>query len=72
MKIYFAWLRNMTSREDDEPIKIKAQTLEDARKVAANNLHGRFLIRDVYTRSQFKKLYPWWHATLWGTRAVNE
>lgn len=72
MKIYFAWLRNMTSREDDEPIKIKASSMEEAHKVAVANLQNRFLIRDVYTREQFKKCYPWWHKSMWGKKAINE
>lgn len=70
--IYYAWLRNMTSREDDEPIKIKASSRDDAQKIAYNYLRNRFLIRAVYTRQEFKKWYPWWHKQMWGVEAINE
>ena len=72
MKTYFAWLRNVTSSKDDEPIKIKASSLEEARQIATNSLRGRFLLRGVYSRKEFKELYPWWHAVMWGSKAVNK
>jgi len=72
MPYYFAWLRNTTDIRDDEPVKIKASSMVAARNIAGQHLRGRFLIRDVYTRKQFKKLYPWWHSIMWGQKARNE
>ena len=72
MPYYFAWLRNTTNFKDDEPVKIKAKSMVEARNIAVKYLEGRFLIRDIYTRKQFKKFHPWWHSIMWGQKARNE
>lgn len=69
MKYYIVWLRNTTDIRDDEPIKIKASSKNDASNIAKDYLRGRFLIRGVYTLPEFKKIEPWWHAHFWGAEA---
>jgi len=71
-KIFFVWLSNTTDSRDDEPIKIKARTKKEAEEVAEDYLGGRFLISDTYTRKEFKKAEPWWHAAMWKWKAKNE
>lgn len=71
MAIYFAWLRNNTDIRDDEPLKIEANSLDEAHKIAYRHLDNRFTIKAVYSRKEFKKVEPWWHAMLWGSEAVK-
>ena len=64
-KIFYAWLCNRTSRDDDEPIKIKAENLEQAEKVArftmdSGHFMDRFSLRGVYTAKDFAKYYRGW------------
>ena len=72
MRYYVAWLRNNTSIKDDEPIKIKAESREDARDIACGYLRNRFSLRGIYTLPEFKKIEPWWHSIFWGKKAINE
>jgi hypothetical protein len=72
MRYYIVWLRNNTDIRDDEPIKVKAESVEDAKRIATPYLRNRFSFRGVYTMPEFKKLDPWWHSHFWGQKAVNE
>ena len=69
--IYFVWLSNNTDNRDDEPIKVKAKSKKEAGEIAEDYLDNRFTIRRVYTRKEFKKEEPWWHATMWKWKAKN-
>ena len=69
--IYYAWLRNNTDIRDDEPLKIEAKSKEEAEEIAGNHLGNRFTIRAIYTRKEFKKTEPWWHAMLWKVKAIK-
>lgn len=71
MRYYIVWLRNTTSIRDDEPVKIKASSKEQAKEFIHPWLRNRFTIRDVYTLSEFKKIEPWWHTKLWGRPPLN-
>jgi hypothetical protein len=62
----------MTDSRDDEPIKVKAESKTDARKVAAGHLRNRFGLGGVYTLKEFRERDPWWHAHFWGEKAINE
>jgi len=72
MRYYIVWLRNHTNRLDDEPIKIKAESKEDAKRIASPYLRNRFSFGGVYTLSEFKSRDRWWHNHFWGRKAINE
>ena len=71
--IFFAWISNHTSSVDDDVLKIEAATIEDAKEYAHSYCQSRggCGVRNVYTRSEFKKVEPGWHKLLWGTKAQN-
>ena len=72
MRYYIIWLRNNTDSRDDEPIKVKASSVEEAKNIAAPQLRNRFSFGGVYTLAEFKRRDPWWHSHFWGRKAVNE
>lgn len=72
MRYYIVWLRNNTNRLDDEPIKVKASSVKEAKDIASPYLRGRFSFGGVYTLQEFKRREPWWHAHFWGRKAINE
>ena len=65
-RFYCVWMRNYTSREDDEPIKVRASSKEEAHKIAAEYQPHRFGIRNVYTLGEFRKATGWPHT--WATK----
>lgn len=71
-KIFFVWLSNTTDHRDDEPLKVLASSKDEAKEIASNHLSCRFLIRDVYTRQEFKRLDPGWHALMWSSKAYTD
>lgn len=73
MPYFFVWLRNHTDMRDDEVLKIKAASKATAKTEAGRYYFpNRFSIHHVYTRHEFKKFEPWWHAHFWGRKAHNE
>jgi hypothetical protein len=57
-KVFYAWLANKTSRQDDEPIKIRAKTIEEARAIALSVMDShRFSLLNVYSASDFSRYY---------------
>lgn len=51
----------MTSRLDDEPIKVRASSPEEAAEIASRYQPNRFRRGRVYTLSEFKKWTGWPH-----------
>jgi len=73
MKYYIVWLSNRTDNRDDEVMKLKAKNKKEARKIAEEECADyRFDVSEVYTLPEFKKYDEWWHALIWGQRAINE
>lgn len=56
MKTYYVTLRNMTDRRDDEIMKVKANTPQEAREKALMGNANRFFIGSVIsTKPEFDK-----------------
>jgi len=61
MRNYIVWLRNTTDRRDDEPIKVRASSKEEAGDIAVNkDWPGRWTIGGIYTLTEFRKVDKWW------------
>lgn len=72
MRYYIVWLRNTTDIRDDEPVKILAESKEEAIEIASKKDPWRFTVRYAMTLKQFKRFEPWWHSHFWGRKAWNE
>lgn len=71
--IYFAWLSNQTNRKDDDWMKIRAASYEEARSLAIERMDSRrFSFRYAVTRKEFKKIEPWIHSIEWGRPCIND
>jgi hypothetical protein len=70
--IFFAWLSNKTDCQDDEWLKIKANSKKQAKRIAEEHCRWNFYVSSVMTRKQMKKYDPWVHAHEWGRKAANE
>lgn len=72
MRYYFIWLHNKTDRQDDNVLKIRAQSKGQATRIAHQMCRPNFNIGRTFTRQEFKKYDPDWHAMVWGHKADNE
>jgi hypothetical protein len=63
-KVFVVWLSNTTDRQDDEPIKVKASSKEEAKDIAWNYSSNRFTIRNVFTLKEFREFDPGWSALI--------
>jgi hypothetical protein len=70
-KIFYAWLSNQTSHDDDEPIKIKAYDMDHAHRIAGHHLENRFSIGGVYTPKSFGQCYPGWKSLMRGQSVLE-
>ena len=61
MRDFIVWLNNTTNRDDDEPIKVRAESKEKAAVIAVNkDWPGRWTVGRVYTLTEFRKVDRWW------------
>lgn len=68
-KYFYAWLRNYTDSRDNEPTKVKAASVEEAREILERTInHNRFSLGTVYDNlKKFRKTYDW----IWGISEYN-
>ena len=62
MKYYYFWMRNLNSREDNEAWKVKAKSMDEARKIVQQKLewNHRFGISHQFeTGREFTKYTGW-------------
>lgn len=71
MSYFYVWLKNTTSSKDDEPTKIRANDIDEAREIAKKYLGNRFRFGGIFHDAEFKKIYPGWYKLLDG-KARNE
>ena len=70
---WWAWLHNMTDHRDDEPMKIKASTREEAREVALQHMQNhRFSLGTIRNRKEMLEYDSFWVHISAGQKAVNE
>lgn len=72
MRIYFVWLHNRTDKRDDDVLKIKAQSENQATQIARQMCRSNFYVGRAFTRQEFKEYDPLWHNLRWGHKADNE
>lgn len=61
---WVTWLNNNTDRRDSEPFVAIAKTEAYARRLASEQLKGRFTLGNTYTLSEFHKWYPGWRGLI--------
>jgi hypothetical protein len=66
-RYYCVWMHNRTSSKDDEPIKVRASSKDEASQIAKGYQPNRFTVGQAYTLSEFTKETKWPHkwATKW-------
>ena len=62
MRIFYVYMHNSTSRDDDEVFKVKAKDKEEAKEVAnkCQQWPGRFSIGTIHTAQECPKDLKWW------------
>ncbi len=71
-RYWIVWLNNTTDCQDDEPVKVRAKTREEAGHIAYDHKKPRFCVGNVYTLKEFREWEPWWSSVLRKQKAVNE
>lgn len=64
MRTYFVWMRNKRDRQDDNVLKVKAESKKDAEKLCEDYRPSKFFPLKAYTIDQFKKHDMWWYRTM--------
>ena len=61
MRYYCVWMSNHTDHRDDEAIKVRANSIEEAKDIARTYQPNRFSIKNIYSLGDFKKFTGWSH-----------
>ena len=56
---WIIWLKNNKDSQDDEPVRVSANTAQEAEEQVSSWLH-RFTVGGVYTPADFHRQYPGW------------
>ena len=65
LRTYFVWLNNIRDHQDDEVLRLKARSYEEAHWIARENLNAqgkllRFAVGRICDLPTFYKDYPDW------------